>query len=124
MLVSHTRSRTASPLKKDTFGDSTQPRKYLNEMLINFKIIENRWIKRRQEQANLLSAINSSKITNDGDDNSDIIYPFTYMIDCLLEECKSYATVAQLFLPSQSPDQENFLRCGYPPKSLIVNKIQ
>ena len=64
---------------------------YLSDMQINFKIIENRWAKRRQEQVELENAItsNSSHSSETADDSSDIVYPFTYMIDCLFEECRS-----------------------------------
>lgn len=105
--------------------DST-PHNYISEMQINFKIIENRWIKRRQEQFELLNAINSS--SSGGNPQQDIIYPFTYLIDCLFEECRGYSNVAKLFAKSDDQKEVQSQRdvivgYGYPPKSLIVRRF-
>lgn len=94
-------------------------RNNISEMQVNFTIIEKRWVQRRQEQIQLLEVINAP-VT----ENTDVIYPFTYLIDCLFEECRAYANVAHLFTAPGAPqsldDTENYLGYGYPPKSLMV----
>ena len=49
-------------------------RNLVKEMDVNFKIITNRWFKRRQEQS---------------ESEEENKYPFTFMIDCLIEELNS-----------------------------------
>lgn len=103
---------------------------YLSEMQVNLKIIENRWMKRRQEQIEQIDAISSSTDDNrtattasaDTDTNHDINYPFTYLVDCLFEECRGYANIAPLFVNSTTTTtgQRSDLG-GYPPKSIIVS---
>lgn len=99
------------------------PTNYLSEMQINFKIIENRWMKRRQEQIEQINSLGggaSTTNTDDKSDDSDINYPFTFLIDCLFEECRGYANVAPFFgVGGQKPINESL--SGYPPKSLIVS---
>lgn len=63
---------------------------YLAEMKINFKLIRNRWVKRRQEQMDRTDPnIETSMSVNQKK------YPFTYMIDCLIEECKLNSIVSK-----------------------------
>lgn len=98
---------------------------YTKEMEINFKIIQNRWLKRRQEAAEQQGQISSTN-------GADILYPFTYMIDCLVEECKSYANVSKLFNRVKSKvkfsdecDPNAYDEAGsnvYPPKSINVSQ--
>ena len=64
-------------------------------MDVNFKIITNRWFKRRQEQS---------------ESEEENKYPFTFMIDCLIEECKLNSNVTK-FLIKESNDT-------YPPRSI------
>lgn len=88
---------------------------YINEMEVNFKVIQNRWSTRRQDQLNSKQA---SK------------YPFTYMIDCLVEECKLYANTSKLFVKKEKkhvkfsdeqPIELTFSNSQiYPPKSILV----
>ena len=121
MLLAPPRPHT-SPQKAAAAQDNVvvTHRNYLSEMHINFAIIEKRWITRRQQQDELLNAIATTG-DNSGD-GADVIYPFTYLIDCLFEECRAFANVAQLFHPGKTNDErdnETFVG-GYPPKSLIV----
>lgn len=78
---------------------------YLNEIQGNFKIIQNRCVKRRQEQTKQK-------------------YPFTYMIDCLIEECMPFANVSKFFLKNKKQvkfsDQGVDENLTYPPKSILV----
>lgn len=67
----------------------TRPMKnYMTEMKINFKLIGIRWAKRREEQ---LARLNKNL---DMEPNQRK-YPFTYIIDCLIEECKQNSVVAK-----------------------------
>lgn len=94
---------------------------YINEMQINFKIIENRWVKRRQEQLEYLKSINSEQ-------EQQQKYPFTYIIDCFIEECKLFANTSNLFAKSKAKtvkfadesDEINDFKSSnvYPPKSI------
>jgi hypothetical protein len=93
---------------------------YLNEMHVNFKVIENRWTMRREQQRELLKPISTAP-------TSAQKYPFTYMIDCLIEECRPYALNARFL------DKPTFVNAeqlnssvrynSYPPKSLLVSII-
>lgn len=79
---------------------------YINEIQGNFKIIQNRCAKRRQEQ-------------------SKEKYPFTYMIDCLIEECRPFANVSKFFLKNSKKqvkfsDQSSDENLIYPPKTILV----
>lgn len=118
-------SPSASQQQQEATSTTSTPN-YLSDMQINFKIIENRWAKRRQEQVELENAITSSSSSEhaneSADRNNDLVYPFTYMIDCLFEECRSYANVASFFFAAHEHHQSigEVTRVGYPPKSLIV----
>jgi len=82
-------------------------RNLVKEMDVNFKIIANRWIKRREEQF-------------DQADNHENRYPFTFMIDCLIEECKLNSNVSK-FLKSQTDSKnEDEIINFYPPRSFNV----
>jgi hypothetical protein len=85
-------------------------RNIVKEMDVNFKIIANRWIKRREEQF--------SQANND-----ENRYPFTFMIDCLIEECKLNSNVSK-FLKIQSDSKnktdEDEIINFYPPRSFNV----
>ncbi len=76
---------------------------YISEMSVNLKVMHSRWIKRRQEQA-------------EASENHENKYPFTYMIDCIVEECKNYANTCSMF--TNQLESANFL--VYPPKSVNV----
>ncbi len=76
---------------------------YISEMSVNLKVMQSRWVKRRQEQG-------------EANENLDDKYPFTYMIDCIIEECKNYANTCSMF--TQHVDNPNSLI--YPPKSINV----
>ncbi|RNA06003.1 hypothetical protein BpHYR1_053722 [Brachionus plicatilis] len=100
---------SASSHDTDLNDSSCLFKNYLNEIEGNFKIIQNRCSKRRLEQTNHK-------------------YPFTHMIDCLIEECRPFANVSKFFLKNKKQvkfsDQGN--RCDsddlnsiYPPKSIL-----
>lgn len=113
-------------LTTESLSPLMSPQKnYLGDMEINFRIIENRWRQRRNEQALELTSTSSSTATASSGTNTDISYPFTYLVDCLLEECGLYANVSK-FLGSRcslkrtrSNEMTNFFG-SYPPKSIIV----
>ena len=71
---------------------------FLNEMSVNLKSINARWTRRRQD----------SQVAQIGEQTT---YPFTYMIDCIIEECKMYANTSKFFVQAN----ENAV---YPPKSI------
>ncbi|CAF1033811.1 unnamed protein product [Brachionus calyciflorus] len=96
-----------------SLNDSCLFRNYINEMEVNFKLIQSRWTTRHQEQQSNIK--------------TDKKYPFTYIIDCLIEECKSFANTSKLFVKpvhkkvkfsdeKQEPIINQFV---YPPKSLL-----
>lgn len=62
---------------------------FMNEMKVSFKLIHNRWSKRRQQQWDRLNGLDS------GLDVNQRKYPFTYMIDCLIEECKLNSLISK-----------------------------
>ena len=62
-------------------------RNLVKEMDVNFKIITNRWFKRRQEQS---------------ESEEENKYPFTFMIDCLIEECKLNSNVTKFLLKNHT----------------------
>ena len=97
--------------------DHTSNRNYLNEMKVNFQIIGNRWRKRREEQSDRLSADRSAYL-----DANERKYPFTYMIDCLTEECRHNSLVAKYLSRPKTTINENQqpLESFYPPNSIIV----
>jgi hypothetical protein len=70
--------------------DARGHKNYIAEMKINFKLIRNRWVKRRQEQFERLDPNSKSDMSV-----NQKKYPFTYMIDCLIEECKLNSVVCK-----------------------------
>ena len=76
----------------------------VKEMDVNFLIIENRWTKRREDQF-------------DPHYNEENKYPFTFMIDCLIEECKLNANVTKFLCGNNSKETTNKF---YPPRSFNV----
>jgi len=63
---------------------------YLAEMKVNFKLIENRWTTRRAEQFDRLEPEKANYLNE-----NERKYPFTYMIDCLIEECRLNSVVTK-----------------------------
>ncbi len=63
---------------------------YMAEMRVNFKLIGNRWATRRADQLDRLDPEKAS-----GLDENERKYPFTYMIDCLIEECRLNSSVTK-----------------------------
>ena len=74
-------------------------RNLVREMDVNFKIIVKRWTKRREEQL-------------DQTYKDDSKYPFTFMIDCLIEECKLNSNVTKFLagkIDSKDEEIKSFL---------------
>ena len=82
-------------------------RNLVREMDVNFKIIVKRWTKRREEQL-------------DQTYKDDSKYPFTFMIDCLIEECKLNSNVTK-FLAGKIDSKDEEIKSFYPPKSFNVS---
>jgi hypothetical protein len=82
---------------------------YVNEMDVNLKIMHSRWVKRRSQEQADESSVETNK------------YPFTYMIDCIVEECRNYASTCSIFSLQPDPDNPNVL--AYPPKSINVTSF-
>ncbi len=89
---------------------------YTKEMLANLKLISNRWIDRRNNQIEQSELIKNN-ITNQEIDKK---YPFTYMIDCLIEECLLFANTSKFFTKNQiiRIEDETSYSAIYPPKTL------
>lgn len=125
-------STTSSHVDEDTAASVEANTNYLHLMQVNLEVIQKRWLTRRQNQMEQQNGekptaeSRGSEENDDDDDEEDITYPFTYMIDCLFEECKGYANVAPLFTTSHENGQMTksigeIINGGYPPKSLIVS---
>lgn len=96
------------PLRSRFVDNEHKRQNYIKEMNVNFRIIHSKWKKRRQVNCDeIVSAITLSSLHPDLDENK---YPFTYMIDCIVEECKLYSNTAKLFAES----------LVYPPKTINV----
>ena len=124
---------------KENSNSADQPlansKSYLNEIQIDFKLIQNRWTKRREEQLEFYKSNKDTYYSKD-ENAQEKNFPFTYMIDCILEDCKMYANVSKFFINSQiaaaatsSPNQnafkdeefEDLFNTNiYPPKSIYV----
>lgn len=75
---------------KKAAENNMSSKNYLREMKVNFKLISNRWIKRRNDQLKRLNA------SQNGDMNeNEKKYPFTYLIDCLIMECRANSVVSK-----------------------------
>jgi hypothetical protein len=97
------------PLELTLNTDSSRvprQRNIFREMDVNFKIIEKRWTKRKEEKLNQVS-------------NEENKYPFTFMIDCLIEECKLNSNVTK-FLSDKIDSKDEGIKHFYPPKSFNV----
>jgi hypothetical protein len=106
-------------------SNNTNMKNYFNEIQISLKIISNRWIKRRQEQ-------NAEYKHNlDAAENAERNFPFTYMIDCIVEECELFAATSKFLIkklnhkkqnenkiPLEECDSNLFESNSYPPKSI------
>ncbi len=90
---------------------------YTKEMIINFKVIQNRWLERRKEQLEHKKNSTAAKNLTDIEKR----YPFTYLIDCLMEECLLYANTSKYFTSNISVIKENEEAAYaniYPPQTL------
>ncbi len=89
---------------------------YTNEVLTNLKLISNRWTDRRKDQIEQLEKIKNNTTNQEVEKK----YPFTYMIDCLIEECLLFANTSKLFLKKQTItiEEEICLSSIYPPRTL------
>jgi hypothetical protein len=96
---------------------AVKSKNYIREMSINFSLITKRWQKRRQELVELNEAAASLGSNNSNDQK----YPFTYMIDCIIEESKQYANTAKFFTHLKNNKNADLgTNENYPPKSLYV----
>lgn len=98
---------------------------YFSEIQVSLKIISNRWVKRRQEQ------YDEYKQNIDIKENVERNFPFTYMIDCIVEECKLYAATSKFLTKTLRQEKQHdpkvlqeeceslFESNSYPPKSII-----
>lgn len=81
-------------------------RNLVREMDVNFIVITNRWKKRREEQLDQVCK----------EENK---YPFTFMVDCLIEECRLNSNVTK-FLSGNNNSKDEEIKLFYPPKSFNV----
>ena len=91
---------------------------YLSEMEVNFKIIKNRWLNRRKSQMNNCAMLDKT-------DEIDRKYPFTYMIDCLIEECKLNSKIAKFLSQIKKSffESDSETKNVYPPVSINVKRF-
>lgn len=99
-------------LNSNDSSRALRQRNLVKETDVNFKIIANRWIKRREDQ------LDFERNTCYVDDQK---YPFTFMLDCLIEECKQNCLMAK-FLTGKDIIQVEKLKNYYPPKSFHVRR--
>ena len=75
---------------KEAAENNVINKNYLREMKVNFKLISNRWVKRRDDQIKRLNNYQNGDM-----DENERKYPFTYLIDCLIEECRANSVVSK-----------------------------
>lgn len=92
------------------------PKNYTKEILNNLKIISNKWTDRRKDQIEQQEHIKNNMINQDIEKK----YPFTYMIDCLIEECLLFSNTSKFFTKKQTItiEDETTYSNIYPPKNL------